>query len=109
MTYLRKEDLVLAQKNRRIQEMEVFRKNYPTREYALATKQQEFLMFVGKELRLARRRQGLSLDDVAFMSEGLISKPTLSLIENGKQNIYLRQYEFLSRLYRCYVAPLYEG
>ncbi len=62
-------------------------------------KNQRFWELLGQKLR--ERRDGLlerSLDDVASQSETGISKSSLSLMENGKQQVSTLQFFELSRV-----------
>jgi transcriptional regulator with XRE-family HTH domain len=59
---------------------------------------QRFWELLGEKLRACREDLKRSLDDVAEHSETSISKSSLSLMENGKQQVTVLQLFELSRM-----------
>jgi transcriptional regulator with XRE-family HTH domain len=74
----------------------------------MTTQDRERMLAValGVRLRAARRRKGLTLDDVAAQSNFEFRAPVLSAYERGDRNISLARLATLAEFYGCAVAEL---
>ena len=65
----------------------------------------EFLISVGKQIRLTRKKRGMALKDLA---QAVGMEPSnLSVIENGKSNPQLLTYVKIASAINCSMAELF--